>query len=35
LLAELVELSREAWRINLREQAVRAEIELLYERENA
>jgi hypothetical protein len=31
LLAELVELGREAWRINEQERAVRAEIEVLYE----
>jgi hypothetical protein len=33
LLAELVELGREAWRISERERAVRAEIEVLYETE--
>jgi hypothetical protein len=31
LLAELVELGREAWRISERERAVRAEIEFLRE----
>lgn len=31
LLAELVELGREAWRVNERERAVRAEIEALRE----
>ena len=31
LLAELVELGREAWQISERERAVRAEIEVLYE----
>lgn len=31
LLAELVELGREAWRISERERAVRAEIEALRE----
>jgi hypothetical protein len=36
LLAELVELGREAWRISERERAVRAEIEALREiEENA
>jgi hypothetical protein len=30
LLAELVELGREAWRLSERERAVRAEIEALY-----
>ena len=36
LLAELVELGREAWRIHQRERAVRAEIEALQEiEENA
>jgi hypothetical protein len=36
LLAELVELGREAWRIRQRERAVRAEIEALREiEENA
>jgi hypothetical protein len=35
LLAELVELGREAWRISERERAIRAEIESLKEtREN-
>jgi hypothetical protein len=33
LLAELVELGREAWRISERERAVRAQIEILYETE--
>jgi len=33
LLAELVELGREAWRIAERERAVRAEINALYELE--
>jgi hypothetical protein len=33
LLAELVELGREAWRISERERAVRAEIEALREAE--
>lgn len=33
LLAELVELGREAWRISERERAVRAEIEALRETE--
>ena len=33
LLAELVELGREAWRISERERAIRAEIETLRERE--
>lgn len=31
LLAELVELGREAWRISERERAVRAKIKALYE----
>lgn len=35
LLAELVELGREAWRISERERAVRAEIEALREYEEA
>jgi hypothetical protein len=34
LLAELVELGREAWRISERERAVRAEIEALRETED-
>ena len=33
LLAELVELGREAWRISERERVVRAEIKALYEAE--
>jgi len=33
LLAELVELGRNAWRISERERAVRAEINALYEAE--
>jgi hypothetical protein len=33
LLAELVELGREAWRLSERERAVRAEIEALREME--
>lgn len=33
LLAELVELGREAWRISERERAVRAEIDALYDAE--
>ncbi|MBV9140969.1 MAG: hypothetical protein JO115_08615 [Pseudonocardiales bacterium] len=35
LLAELVELGREAWRISERERAVRAEIEALREIEES
>jgi hypothetical protein len=35
LLAELVELGREAWRISERERAVRAEIEALRETEES
>jgi hypothetical protein len=35
LLAELVELGREAWRITERERAVRAEIEALRESEES
>lgn len=34
LLAELVELGREAWRIRQRERAIRAEIEALREIED-
>jgi hypothetical protein len=33
LLAELVELGRDAWRISERERVVRAEIKALYEAE--